>query len=116
MPSLEHEALVDLFRERPELIPRLLADALPPPAPAHARCTVADPSLGQLVPTALRADLVVELCDAAGVPQLAAILEVQLRPEPDKLEVWPSYLTTYRERRHCDTCILVVTPSRDVAA
>lgn len=58
----------------------------------------------------------IELCDAAGRPLLAVILEAQLRPEDKKRETWPAYLTTHRERRGCDTCILVLTPYRDVAA
>lgn len=115
MPSLEHEALVDMFRDRPTLIVDLLR-ALDVDVPPHATITIVDSSLADPRPTALAADLVLELCDAPGRPVLTAILEVQLDPDPDKLASWPVYLVLHRRRRRCDTCVLVLTPSRAVAA
>jgi len=115
MPSLEHEALVDMFRDQPTLVVDLLR-VLGVDIPAYATITFGDPALGQTKPTTLTADLVLELCDAVGRPLLSVILEAQLRPEDKKMATWPAYLTTHRERRGCDTCILVLTPSRDVAA
>lgn len=115
MPSLVHEALVDMFRDRPALIVDLLR-VLHVEVPAYATITIADVNLADLKPAPLSADLVLELCDAAGDPQLTAILEVQLRPDDDKLGTWPNYLTTRRRSRRCPTCVLVLTPSREVAA
>lgn len=115
MPSLEHQALVDMFRDHPTLVVDLLR-VLGVDIPSYVTITCADPVLGQLKPTTLTADLVLELCDATGRPLLAVILEAQLRPDDKKLVTWPTYLTTHRERRGCDTCVLVLTPHRDVAA
>jgi len=115
MPSLEHEALIDMFRDHPTLVVDLLR-LLGVDIPSYVTIAFGDPALGQVKPTTLTADLVLELCDAASRPLHAVILEAQLRPDDTKLATWPSYLTTHRERRGCDTCVLVLTPYRDVAA
>lgn len=104
-----------MFRTHPTVVVDLL-HGLGVDVPPYATIHFGDPALGQVKPTTLAADLVIELCDAAGRPVLATILEVQLTPEDRKLATWPAYLTTHRERRGCDTCILVLTPSREVAA
>lgn len=115
MPSLAHEALVDMFRDNPALIVDLLR-AIHIVIPQYAAIKLADAALGEIKPTTLAADLVLELCDAAGDPVLAVVLEVQLEPVKKKRDTWPAYLTTHRARRGCDTCLLVLTPSRSVAA
>lgn len=104
-----------MFRAHPTLVVDLMR-GLGVDIPPYSRIIFGDPALGKVKPTTLAADLVLELCDAAGRPLLATILEVQLTPEDRKLATWPAYLTTHRERRGCDTCILVLTPSREVAA
>lgn len=115
MPSLAHEALVDMFRDHPALIVDLLR-AIDVDIPPYAAIKLADTALGEVKPTTLSADLVLELCDAAGEPVLAVILEVQLDPVKKKRDTWPAYLTTHRARRGCETCLVVLTPSRSVAA
>lgn len=116
MPSLEHAALVEMFRSRPELLPRLLME-LGVAVPSFEIVTVSEAALDQLTPTEFRADLVVELRDRVSArPKLSAVLEVQLRPDDDKYYSWPAYLVLYRARQRCDTCVVVLTPDPAVAA
>ena len=114
MPSIEHAAIVELVRHSPEVVPPLLTE-LGVPLPPFDRCTVQEPVLDQVAPTELRADLVLEL-GSPDAPSLAVVVEVQRQVDPDKPYSWPAYLTTYRARRRCDTMVLVLTKSLEVAA
>lgn len=113
MPSLLHEILVLLFKERPQLAPELLRDALHREVPDYDEATLQDANLSQIVPTELRADLVVLL--SAGRPVLGVVVEVQLHRDDDKRYVWPLYLAALRAKHQCPCCLLVVTPSQSVA-
>ena len=114
MPSLPHEALLLLFRNRPELAPELLRDALHIPLPAYAEARIESAELTEVVPAEYRADLVVLLID--GKPVLGIVVEVQLQRDDRKRFTWPVYVASLRARLECDTCVLVVTPSESVAA
>ncbi|MGK4003894.1 hypothetical protein WMF31_14775 [Sorangium sp. So ce1036] len=116
MPTLEHNALVEMFRERPELAPHVLATLFQVEVPPHASVAVVESSLDQLIPAEFRADLVLELRDANGALVLAIVLEVQRDVDPDKKFSWPTYVTGVRARRRCDTVVLVVAPDAGVAA
>lgn len=111
-PSVTHEALVQLFRDRPELAPELLHDALGVSLPAFSE--VRTESSDFVVPTEYRADLVILLID--GKPVLGIIVEVQLYTAVPKLTSWPVYVAALRARLGCPACVLVVTPSDKVAA
>lgn len=113
MPSLLHEALLMLFRNRPELAPELLRDALHVPLPRYSEVRIASAELAELLPTEYRADLVVLLID--GKPALGIVVEVQLRRDDQKRMSWPVYVVGLRARIECPTCLLVVTPSEAVA-
>ncbi|AKT40853.1 hypothetical protein [Chondromyces crocatus] len=115
-PSLQHSALVQIFRDRPELLPRLLREPLGVHVPHRARVTVVESTLDQLQPIEYRADLVAEIHDAAGDLVLAVVVEVQLSIDPDKRYVWPVYTTVLRARKRCPVLVLVVTPSESVGA
>ncbi|MGK4007590.1 hypothetical protein WMF31_33525 [Sorangium sp. So ce1036] len=116
MPTLEHNALVEMFRERPELAPHVLATLFHVEVPPHASVSVVESSLDQLIPAELRADLVLELRDANGKLVLAIVLEVQRDVDPDKKFSWPMYVTGVRARKRCATVVLVVAPDAGVAA
>ncbi|MGK4002435.1 hypothetical protein WMF31_07420 [Sorangium sp. So ce1036] len=116
MPTLEHNALVEMFRERPELAPHVLATLFHVEVPPHTSVAVVESSLDQLIPAELRADLVLELRDANGKLVLAIVLEVQRNVDPDKKFSWPTYVTGVRARRRCATVVLVVAPDARVAA
>ncbi len=116
MPTLEHNALVEMFREHPELAPRLLATLLHVEVPPHAAVAVVESSLDQLIPVEFRADLVLELRDENDALVLAIVIEVQRDVDPDKKFSWPTYVTVVRARKRCGTIVLVVAPDAGVAA
>src|SRR5215472_9490028 len=94
MPSLLHEGLVNLFRNRPALAPELVREALHATLPAFESVRVADANLTELLPTERRADLVLLL--EAHEPAAALIVEVQLGVDPDKAWSWPMYVANLR--------------------
>ncbi|WP_437875279.1 hypothetical protein [Sorangium sp. So ce513] len=116
MPTLEHNALVEMFREHPELAPRLLATLLHVEVPPHASVAVVESSLDQLIPVEYRADLVLELRDERDALVLAIVLEVQRDVDPDKKFSWPAYVAVVRARKRCGAIVLVVAPDAGVAA
>ncbi|WP_437579066.1 hypothetical protein [Sorangium sp. So ce887] len=116
MPTLEHNALVEMFREDPALAPRLLATLFHVEVPPHASVAVVESSLDQLIPVEFRADLVLELRDASGTLVLAIVIEVQRDVDPDKTFSWPAYVAGVRARKRCRTIVLVIAPDAGVAA
>ncbi|HSN97367.1 MAG TPA: hypothetical protein VLS89_03680, partial [Candidatus Nanopelagicales bacterium] len=116
MPSIEHNALVQLFRDNPALVPRLLDELFGVVVPPHATVTVVEASLDLLKPIEFRADLALELRDVAGRIVFAAVLEAQLSDDPDKKYSWPVYVTVLRARKRCPAAVLVVAPDEHVAA
>ncbi|WP_437284328.1 hypothetical protein [Sorangium sp. So ce406] len=116
MPTLEHNALVEMFREHPELAPRLLATLLHVEVPPHASVAVVESSLDQLIPVEYRADLVLELRDERDALVLAIVLEVQRDVDPDKKYSWPAYVAVVRARKRVGTIVVVVAPDAGVAA
>jgi hypothetical protein len=116
MPTLQHNALVEMFRDNPELGPHFLAKLFHVDVPRHASVNVVDSTLDQLVPVEFRADLVLELRDEKGAIVLAIVLEVQRGKDPDKKYSWPVYVAVVRATKRCRTVVLVVTPDEDVAA
>ncbi|EYF07905.1 hypothetical protein [Chondromyces apiculatus] len=116
MPSLEHNALVQLFRDRPTLVPRLLAELLGMEIPEGAAVSVVEAGLDQLLPIEYRADLVVEVRAPDGALVLAVVVEVQLAEDAGKKYSWPVYATVLRARKRCPAIVLVVTPYENVAS
>jgi hypothetical protein len=115
MPTLEHNAFVEMFRENPELAPHFLVLLFHVDVPPHASVVVVESSLDQLIPVEFRADLALELRDANGELVLAIVLEVQRDKDPDKEYSWPVYVTVVRAKKRCPTVVLVVAPEADVA-
>jgi hypothetical protein len=113
MPSLSHEALVTLFRNRPALAPELLRQALAVQLPAYSEVRIDSAELSQLVPPGYHADLVVLLVE--GRPVLAIVVEVQLGLDERKRFTWPLYQAGLRANLECPACVLVVTPYAEVA-
>jgi hypothetical protein len=113
MPSHPHEWLVELFRNRPSLVPELLRAALQTEVPRFTEAQVKSADLTDIRPTEYRADLVVLLIDEA--PLLGIVVEVQLSRDNNKQFVWPVYVTTLRARFKCPVCLLVVTTDEAIA-
>ncbi|WP_437669996.1 hypothetical protein [Sorangium sp. So ce131] len=116
MPTLEHNAFVEMFRETPELAPHFLESLFHIDVPRHASVAVVESSLDQFIPVEFRADLVLELRDTNGTLVLAIVVEVQRDEDPDKKFSWPVYVTVVRAKKRCGTVVLVVAPGADVAA
>jgi hypothetical protein len=116
MPTLEHNGLVELFRQNPGLAPHLLETLFHLPVPPHTSILVGEAALDQLIPVELRADLVLDLRDDQGRSVLAIILEMQRDKDPRKKRSWPMYLAAVHARNQCPTLVLVVTTDADVAA
>src|SRR6478752_7603356 len=114
MPSLDHESLVLLFRNQPELAAQLLREALHVELPAYTEARLASSDLTEVVPTEFRADAVVLFVD--GKPVLRVIVEAQLSRDERKRFSWAAYQTVLRARHECPVEPLVVTPDRAVAA
>lgn len=112
-PSFLHEALISLFRDRPELAAEVLRDQLHIAIPAYTEATVQSGDLGLLKPVEMRADLVVLFKD--GKPVMVVVIEVQLHKAAAKRRVWASYLASAGAQYACDAYVLVVTPHEDVA-
>lgn len=116
MPTLEHNGLVDMFRENPSLAPHFLEILFHLRVPRHASVNVVESALDQLVPVEFRADLVLELRDERGELALSIILEVQRDVDPRKKGSWPVYLAVERSRKGCPAVVLVIAVDEEVAA
>lgn len=115
MPSTTHEALIELFRNRPALAAELLATSLGVAVPSFERARLDSGDLTDLAPTEYRADAVVVLTrrDRA---VLAVVIEVQLARDQRKHRSWPVYLTTLHARLRCPAMLLVLCADADTAA
>ncbi|GIL30394.1 hypothetical protein [Actinocatenispora comari] len=115
MPSVKHEALIEMFHHTPSLAAALLGDVLGTKLPEwhHARLDAAEAN--ELPHTEYRADAVVTLCET-DQPVLAVVVEIQLRQDPAKRWSWPVYLATLRARLKCPVVLLVVCPDVRAAA
>ena len=115
MPSMAHDVLVDLFKNRPSLAAELLTEALGVALPSYTEARIVSVDLTQIRPAEYRADVVVLLLDG-DVPIWVLIIEVQLGIDHAKRWTWPEYTTGARAQRRCPVSLLVVAPDPDVAA
>jgi hypothetical protein len=116
MPSMLHEALVALFRNRPTLLAELLAGPLGVALPRYASVRVEPGDLGDVVPPEHHADLVLVLDDEAARAVLVVVLEAQLSIDADKRWSWPAYVAVARARHRCPALLVVVAVESRVAA
>jgi len=116
MPTLEHNGLIEMFRENPPLAPHFLSLLFHLSVPPYASVRIADTALDQLIPVEFRADLVLELRDDRDRVVFAIVLEAQRTPEARKRYVWPVYLAVARAERECPTVVLVIAVDPGVAA
>ncbi|WP_437856223.1 hypothetical protein [Sorangium sp. So ce363] len=116
MPSVTHEALVELFKNRPTLAAEMLHDALGQPVPAFTEARVVSSDLTEILPSDRRADVIlVLLVGEQQRPATAIVVEVQLGVDPEKPYVWPVYVVQTRARHRCPTQLLVVTIDAEIA-
>ena len=113
-PSMLHQGIVQLFANSPSLVVTLLR-RLGVELPTFTTIADASGDLGELQPVERRADGVVKLLDGERVC-FGAIVEIDLSFREAKLFSLPAYLANLRARYRCPVCVVVVTPSRRVAA
>ena len=116
MPSSLHEAPLDLLREDPSLLLRLVREAAGRELVRGERAQLVDANATQSVPVERRADGVVLVTDDDGVTSGAFVVEVQIAVDEDKLFSWPLYVAALHARHRCPTCLVVIALSKRVAA
>jgi len=114
MVSMEHEILVELFKNRPTLAAELLAEALGETIPPYDHADITSEALTEIKPAEYRADLVIKLLKADD-PVLVVVIEVQLKIDPAKRFSWPVYVVVAREEHRLPVMLLVVAPDSNVA-
>lgn len=114
MPSMAHEILLDLFKNRPSLAAEILIEVLGFPLPAYTEARLASADLTEIQPAEYRADAVVLLLDQDN-PVRVIIVEVQLAVDARKRLSWPAYVTVSRAIHGCPAGLLVVAPEPIVA-
>jgi hypothetical protein len=114
MPSVRHEAPLELLRNNPQLAAVLLS-GLGVPVPPGASATMVSADLSASVPAEFRADAVVVL-SGGGRPRMAVVVEVQLRYDHRKRYSWPAYLTQVRAAQRCPAVMLVICEDPATAA
>jgi len=115
MPSSLHEAIAELFRNRPVLAAEVIERCLRLELPEYQEARLASGDLPKLKPAERRADAVVILQRERRAPVLAMIVEVQLKEDQRKRRTWPDYLTGLHSRHKCPVVLLVICPGRKTA-
>lgn len=106
MPKLSHEALVQLVRNDPALIPGLIwPEGQRPPA---AQIHVAAAEFVDLNFAEHRADTVLAIGGEPGRPDEALVVEVQIEVDARKRMTWPLYVAGLRTRLACPVTLVVV--------
>lgn len=111
MPKLLHEALVELVRGAPAMVPRLL---WPERQELAARVHVAAGELVDLNLAEYHADAVLVVGDEP-TPSRALIVEVQTAIDSRKRRSWPVYVAGLHVRHGCPVDLVVLTLDREVA-
>jgi hypothetical protein len=110
MPSLQHEAPLEVIRQQPAVVVELLRRALPQlRLPDKVTGVLGTADLTQIAPAQYLADTVVVLTDQqTGKPVLAVVIEPQGRDRKTKKASWPVYVTTAIKANKVPRAILVV--------
>lgn len=115
MPTVEHDFLVQLFRNRPALAAELLALCAGLQLDGtHATDGSIDAT--QLGTAPFFADFVTVLSDDLGRVRGAIVVEVQRQPDEEKRWSWPIYVAATRATHRCPVVLLVITPDPGVAS
>ncbi len=109
MVSINHEAIVELFRNRPELAVEVLTSVFDVPISSHGSPQRYDSDLSEVVPAEYRADLALIL-DEMGI-----IVEVQCNRDGRKRFSWPAYQAVFRARLQRPVVLLVVCLTEPIA-
>jgi hypothetical protein len=117
MPSMEHELLVAIIRDHPEVVIDLLGAAFGLSYPEDVEVLASAENLTGVQPTERRADVLLVVRQRNHTrPISALIIEVQLRPDPEKWWTWPDYLGAARSRLRCPVAIVAIALDARTAA
>lgn len=115
MLSAKHEVPLDLIRNQPALAPELLQAVSGIKPPEYEQISLGSEALTDCKPTEYRCDSTVLLGDPEH-PDLAIVVEIQLKPEKRKRYTWPVYLSTLRARKECPVTLLVLCQDKRTTA
>jgi hypothetical protein len=114
MPSIQHEAVVELLHRNRHLVAALLAPC-GIRVSADTTAVIADSNLSARTPIALTAEIVIELTAPDGT-QRVVIFEVQKDPpKPWKRRAWAAYVTLAGVRHKCDAILVVIALRAETA-
>jgi hypothetical protein len=106
VPSIEHEAAVELLHRNPRLAAALLSGS-GVWVQDEATAVLADSNLSVPEPTELRADVVTVHDSTTG--RLAIVTEIQKNPpDKDKRRAWVAYVALAQVEHKCDAVLVVV--------
>jgi hypothetical protein len=113
MPSIEHEAAVQILHADPQLAAMLLGSC-GVRLPSGAVPVAADSNLSDRDPTDLRSDNVLIFEGIGG--KMAVIAEVQKdKRDAGRMRAWPAYICNARAEHDCDAILLVLALSTRAA-
>lgn len=112
MPTAEHLAWNDYFRQCPEQAVSLLSTIFDVPVSSYRATRVEPPEVVAWQRPEGQVDVVVTLRDEAGSPTTAIVVEIQRGQDDKKRFTWPMYLTILRARWQCPVLLLVVCPNQ----
>ena len=117
MPSVAHEAPIELIRQHPGIAVELLRAMSDVDLPSEIAVSLGPTDLSEVVPIKFLADAVVIVADkATGEPALVIIIEPQGRDDRTKEFSWPVYITVARRHLQCQRAfLLVICPDPDEA-
>jgi hypothetical protein len=115
MPSLLHEAPLELLRRNPSLAGALLTGIPGVAVPEGGPASLAPGEVTASLPVELRADAVVLL--HGGAEKLVVVAEVQTSAGAIKRKrrVWPAYLTQARAQHDCPAVLMIFCRDRAIA-
>jgi hypothetical protein len=118
MPSVTHEAPIELIRQHPDLAVELLRAMSDVDLPAEIAVSLGPTDLTEVVPVKFLADALVIVADkATGEPALVIVIEPQGRDDATKEFSWPVYVTVARRHLRCRRALLlVICPDPDEAS
>jgi hypothetical protein len=117
-PSLMHEGVIELVRDKPAFAASLLRELLHVEVPRFDEARLTEAAFNQLVPVEYHADAVVlfvDFIDERNKPVLGTIFEVQFERKERKRYTWPLYAVAARARHECPFVLTVVSPDAVVA-
>jgi len=111
MPSIKHEAPIDVIRSNPAMTADLVRLMTPLKIPTRERLRVelGSTDATNVVPDEFKADMVTVIRDKdTGAPLLVVVIEPQGRKDEEKSLSWPAYLANLRAAHRCQAAVLIV--------